>query len=116
MKTHFSASHLVDGYDGSCQNLHGHNWKLKIEVTAERKNDLGISVDFKELKQIVNPVIEKLDHEFLNDLDILGDRNPTAENIAEFIYHKIKEELPESAKMDKITVWETEKYSITYKE
>ena len=116
MKTHFSASHLVEGYEGDCKKLHGHNWKIQVRVKTDIQNEIGISFDFKTLKGIVEPLIQKLDHEFLNDLDLLEGKNPTAENLSEFIYYKVKEQLPEEAEMDKITVWETDKYSITYEE
>lgn len=115
-RTHFSASHHVRDYPGKCKNLHGHNWKIKVEVRTKRKDEIGISVDFKQLKKIVKPVIDRFDHKYLNDLDHFKKKNPTAENIAEFLYQEIDNRLPENVKMHKITVWETDKYSVTYQE
>ncbi len=114
--THFSAAHEIKGYKGKCSNLHGHNWKIKVEVLANKTNEIGICIDFKELKAITNKVIEKFDHKYLNDLDSFKDNNPTAENISRYLYTKIKTILPEGIKMDSVTTWETDKYSINYSE
>jgi 6-pyruvoyltetrahydropterin/6-carboxytetrahydropterin synthase len=116
IRTHFSASHRVKRYPGKCKNLHGHNWKVKLEVRTDYKDELGMSFDFKELKKIVQPIIDKFDHQYLNDLDFLNDINPTAENIAELLYTETAKKLPEHVSMHRVTIWETDKYSITYQE
>lgn len=115
-RTHFSASHRVQDYPGKCKNLHGHNWKIKVEVKTDQQDEIGISVDFKELKKIVQPVIEKFDHQYLNDLPFLEGANPTAEKIAEYLYHEIEKKLPENVQIHQVVVWETDKYSIAYRE
>lgn len=115
-ETHFSASHRIRDYQGKCKDMHGHNWKIKVEVRTEHKNEIGLSMDFKDLKAVVNPVIDRFDHKYLNELDFLKGINPTAENIAEYMYYEIKSKLPKKVEMSKITVWETDKYSISYRE
>ena len=114
-KTHFSASHRIEGYNGKCKNMHGHNWEVKVEIKTYEQNELGITLDFKDLKKIVNNVIDKFDHTYLNDLNFL-DGKPTAENISKYIYYAIDDRLDENSDIHQVTVKETDKYSITYKE
>jgi len=97
---HFSASHFLPNYNGKCENLHGHNYKLIITITDQVQDD-GMVMDYKKIKEIVNEkIINKTDHTHLNDLL----ENPTTENIAAWIWDELKNELP----LNKITVYETE--------
>lgn len=114
--SHFASSHQIVGYDGKCSNMHGHTWKVKVEVKADHVNEIGICFDFKSLKELINSIIDDLDHQNLNQLEPFKDMNPTAENIARYLYQTIKAKLPENIKIYQITVWESEKYSVIYKE
>ncbi len=114
--SHFASSHQIVGYDGKCSNMHGHTWKIKVEVSTGNVDKIGICYDFKSLKELINSVVGQLDHQNLNQLPPFKDKNPTAENIAYYLYHEIQEILPESVEMNQITVWESEKYSVIYKE
>ena len=96
--------------------MHGHTWNIKVEVKTNVVNKIGICFDFKSLKQIIESVIEPLDHQNLNAIEPFNKQNPTAENISFHLYHSIKEKLPDEIKMHQITVWESEKYSVIYKE
>ena len=116
IESHFSGAHQVKGYDGSCDNLHGHNWKVKAEIVSEKPDKIGICFDFKELKQITNSVIDNLDHTYLNEIKPFDKANPTAENIAKYFYDQIKAKLPQNVKISQVTIWESEKYSVTYRE
>ena len=102
----FAASHFLTKYHGKCENLHGHNYKIVITIEGPVKDD-GMVLDFKKIKEKVNSkVIDKLDHTHLNDtID-----NPSAENLAIWIWDKIKDDLP----LKEITVYETEDYFCTY--
>ncbi len=103
---HFAASHFLTKYHGKCENLHGHNYKILITIEGTVKED-GMVIDFKIIKDIVNKkVIDKLDHNHLNDII----DNPSAENLAVWIWDKIKEDLP----LKKITIYETEDYACEY--
>lgn len=103
---HFAASHFLTKYHGKCENLHGHNYKVIITIEGEVKED-GMVIDFKIIKDIVNKkVMDKLDHSHLNDTI----ENPSAENLAVWIWDKIKDDLP----LKKITIFETEDYSCEY--
>ncbi|MFP4547791.1 MAG: 6-carboxytetrahydropterin synthase QueD [Fidelibacterota bacterium] len=114
--SHFASSHQIVGYDGKCSNMHGHTWKIKVEVKTDKVDEIGICYDFKSLKQLINTIVDDLDHQNLNQLPPFRDNNPTAENIAHFLYHAIKKILPDEVEMHQITVWESEKYSVIYKE
>jgi 6-pyruvoyltetrahydropterin/6-carboxytetrahydropterin synthase len=103
----FAASHFLTKYHGKCENLHGHNYKVIITIEGPIKED-GMVLDFKEVKSIVNKkVIDKIDHTHLNDLL----ENPSAENLAVWIWGEIKDSLP---MLKRIKVYETEDYSCTY--
>lgn len=102
----FAASHFLTKYHGKCENLHGHNYKIVVTIEGPVKED-GMVLDFKIIKSTVNEnVIDILDHTHLNDtID-----NPSAENLAVWIWDKLKDKLP----LKKIAVYETEDYSCEY--
>ena len=102
----FAASHFLTKYHGKCENLHGHNYKIIVTIRGEIQQD-GMVMDFKIIKQKVNEkVIDILDHSHLNDTM----ENPSAENLAIWIWEKLKNDLP----LTKIGVYETEDYYCEY--
>lgn len=109
----FSAAHKLRGYKGKCENLHGHNWKVEISVSSEKLDKLGMIIDFKELRRKLNTVLEKLDHKNLNDLAYFKKVNPTSENIAKFIYDRIKDK---GLRIKAVVVWESDTACATYEE
>ena len=114
--THFAASHQLHGYQGACRALHGHTWKVRIEIKTTFVDDVGISFDFKMLKELAHQTIDKLDHNHINDIPPFDELNPTAEHISRYIYDEIKVKLPEHAAMSEVTVWESDSYAISYSE
>ena len=105
----FNAAHRLRGYRGKCENLHGHNWKVSVSVKSQRLDKTGMVLDFKELKQKINSIIDKLDHSYLNNLEFFRKNNPTSENIARYIYDSIIRKIKKSVyKISKVTVWETD--------
>ncbi len=115
VKTHFSSAHKLFNYNGECSFLHGHNWKVIVYARTTKLNSIGISLDFKEFKKIVNLEIDKLDHKYLNEMPEFKDMNPTAENIAQFIYKKLSEKVnDDDLKIHMIEIWETEKQGVKY--
>ena len=89
----FDASHFLPDYKGKCERVHGHTYRLIVEVGGEPKDD-GMVMDFSKLKDIVNEsIIEKLDHSNLNDLF----ENPTAERIAGWIFKELEKKIPVSS-------------------
>ncbi|MFH1836734.1 MAG: 6-carboxytetrahydropterin synthase QueD [Candidatus Omnitrophota bacterium] len=109
----FSGAHNLRGYKGKCEDLHGHNWKIEVKVCAEKLDDIGMVLDFKELKTRLEDVISDLDHKYLNELKYFKKDNPTSENLAKYIYDRISKRSPE-LKIKSVTVWETDTSSATY--
>ena len=95
----FEAAHLLphvpEGH--KCARLHGHSFKVEVHVSGKVDEKLGWIMDFGDIKKVVNPVIKKLDHYYLND--IAGLENPTSENIAKWIWQVLKPELPSLSKL-----------------
>lgn len=117
----FEAAHRLYGYNGKCRNLHGHSWIVELSVSGTNQDDVGIVVDFKVLKGMLNDLLDRLDHQFLNDIPYFKDNNlnPTAENLSKFIFDTLKEN--EIFKNDSgntlnyIKVWESPKACVIYR-
>jgi 6-pyruvoyltetrahydropterin/6-carboxytetrahydropterin synthase len=113
----FSAAHQLRGYRGKCEALHGHNWRVQVTVSSDKLNDIGIAIDFHDLKAISNEVILSLDHSFLNEVFPFTEINPSSENIAKWIFESIKKKIEgETCNLSSVTVWENETASATYYE
>ncbi|MBQ5999410.1 MAG: 6-carboxytetrahydropterin synthase QueD [Treponema sp.] len=105
----FAAAHFLRDYNGKCENLHGHNYKVYAHVRGETLNEGGMLLDFTKLKAALRTVIGKLDHTNLNDIEYF-DQNPSAERIATYIYENIIKFLKEegddlSWKQDSKSAW-----------
>lgn len=116
IETQFAAAHQLRGYKGKCENMHGHNWRVQVSISSEKLNDIGIVIDFNDLKKITNEVISALDHSYLNEVFPFTEINPSSENIAKWIFESLKKRLEDSVKVNSITVWESENSSATYYE
>lgn len=113
----FASAHSLRGYPGDCANLHGHNWKIEVEVIGEKLNDIGMVIDFKMIKKEAKAVIKELDHTFLNDHPHFKTTNPTAENIAQYLYTQIQSRIEsDHVRMHRITVWENDRNCVIYSE
>ena len=111
--SNFSSAHKLRGYKGKCENIHGHNWKVEVAISSESINDIGIVVDFKDVKAKLEEVLKDLDHKDLNSLPYFKEVNPTSENIAKFIFDEFKKKnLPASH----VSVWEADDSKATYME
>ena len=112
----FSAAHALRGYRGKCENLHGHNWKVEVYVRGARLDEIGMLVDFKDLKEATRGVMRHLDHLNLNELKPFDNElNPSSEHLAGFILHKVAERINnDRVKVYKVRVWETPSTSATY--
>ncbi|MCD6293598.1 MAG: 6-carboxytetrahydropterin synthase QueD, partial [Deltaproteobacteria bacterium] len=93
VQTHFSAAHALRGYPGDCARVHGHNWIIDVFVRCSELNEIGIGIDFREIKDSVKRVLKNLDHFNLNELPAFQDVNPTSENIAGFLYRELSKQL-----------------------
>ena len=115
--TDFAAAHSLRDYPGDCKRLHGHNWKLEIEVSGSELDETGMLVDFKEVKQATKKVADTLDHRYLNEIEPFDKINPTAENIAAHLYHHIGAQINSNrVQIAAVTVWETDRACIRYSE
>jgi len=110
---YFSAAHSLRGYKGKCEALHGHNWKVEAVVSCSKLNSLGMVLDFKELKEKLDKVLSFIDHRYLNDIGFFKKINPTSENLARYIFEKLKKH---NLKLKAVTVWESEDACATFKE
>lgn len=111
VKDDFSGAHNLRGYKGKCEKLHGHNWKVEVEIAKNKLNDQGMVLDFKKMKKLLSKVLDKLDHKYLNDLPYFKKYNPTSENISKYIYNLIKKDITDLAK---VTIWETDSSSASF--
>jgi 6-pyruvoyltetrahydropterin/6-carboxytetrahydropterin synthase len=108
----FCAAHFLMGYDGKCSNLHGHNWQVKLCVQGDELNEIGILVDFKVLKSLLNTILDALDHQNLNDLAPFAGINPSCEHVATHIKTEFSKVCPTPASVAWLEVWETASYGV----
>ncbi len=115
--TDFSSAHSLRDYPGDCNRLHGHNWKLEVEATATSVDHTGMAIDFRTLKSAAREVAARLDHRFLNEVAPFDRLNPTAENIAEYLYKEI-EKMVSTPQLwiSAVVLWETERACVRYTE
>jgi len=118
VQDYFSSAHYLRNYKGSCENLHGHNWKVELLVEGSQLNNSDILIDFKILKSILKETLNELDHKLLNEIPYFKNINPSSERLAEYIFKKIKDKLSQysNIKVKEVTVYETDKASATYYE
>lgn len=115
IKTHFSGGHHLRNYPGNCEKPHGHNWKVKVTVRANELDQLGMGIDFKNLKNCVNRVVDELDHTDLNDHPAFRDINPSSEHIAMHLFNELKNELQtDRYQLYSVTVRETDTSGVIY--
>ncbi|MBM3244896.1 MAG: 6-carboxytetrahydropterin synthase QueD [Candidatus Omnitrophica bacterium] len=113
VESNFSSAHNLRGYKGKCEELHGHNWKVMVELERDSLDKLGMVFDFQFVKKELYKVLEKLDHKYLNKVSYFKRVNPTSEALAKYIYGLLKRKLKN---IKSVTVWESENCSATYHE
>ncbi len=117
IRTSFAAAHNLMNYQGDCENLHGHNWKVEVAVTARELDKAGLGIDFKILKREAGEIINELDHKYLNDNPAFKDISPSSEHISKYLYDRISKRMNnDNIKVDSITVWESDNASACYYE
>ncbi|MFN2309521.1 MAG: 6-carboxytetrahydropterin synthase QueD [Gammaproteobacteria bacterium] len=115
--TEFASAHTLRGYPGACARLHGHNWKVEVEVVARALDAIGMGVDFKVIKTAARAIGDRLDHRYLNDLEPFTEINPTAENIAAYFYRELSQALNNGhIRVSSVTLWETDRACVRYAE
>jgi 6-pyruvoyltetrahydropterin/6-carboxytetrahydropterin synthase len=115
VESKFAAAHQLRGYKGKCENLHGHNWRVTVAVTAERLNEQGLAIDFHDLKKALRDVLDQLEHTFLNEIFPFTQINPSSENLAKWIYDTLAKKLnDDNIEVASVTVWESDSASASY--
>ncbi len=113
----FSGAHRLRGYEGKCESLHGHNWKVRVFAGSETLDSLGMVIDFKKLKKCLADVVERLDHKDLNAVPPFDELNPSAENIARYFYDELGRQINDDrVRVIRVMVWESEGSCATYYE
>ncbi len=117
-KTHFSSAHFLRNYPGNCEKLHGHNWQVKVVVEGKELNDIGVLIDFRELKTYLSKIIKGLDHINLNEHPAFLKQNPSSELIAKYIFDELKLALKDkkNVRIKSVCVCETSSTGAIYKE
>jgi 6-pyruvoyltetrahydropterin/6-carboxytetrahydropterin synthase len=113
----FAAGHALRNYKGKCENVHGHNFKVRVVIEGEKLDETGLLVDFLDVKAAMQTIIDRLDHVFLNEVAPFDVKNPSAENIAEYFYSEIERSLKSvvPVRVREVKVWETDIQSATYR-
>jgi 6-pyruvoyltetrahydropterin/6-carboxytetrahydropterin synthase len=114
----FASGHYLRNYHGRCENPHGHNYKVRVTLRGRELDGTGLLLDFKMLKEVLRPVIDRIDHQMLNDLEPFTTLNPSAENIARYFFDQTNEQLAEMTggrvRVKDCTIWETDTTTATY--
>ena len=115
--SHFDAAHCIEGYKGKCARIHGHTWRVSVTVKAKELGELGLSIDFKDIVTALESVVQRFDHQVLNEISEFTHLNPTAENIARLLFELLSEKLNgENVRVLSVTVGEGEMNRVTYKQ
>lgn len=114
---HFSAAHHLEGYRGGCEAQHGHNWEVEVFIAGEKLDEIGMLVDFRDVKDALATELGKLDHRDLNTLEVFDNGNPTSERIAEFLFNGLSGRLnTEDRRVSRVSVQETPGAKASYRE
>jgi len=113
----FAAGHALRNYKGKCENVHGHNYRCQVTLAGNELDEIGLLVDFVELKRVVHAVLDRMDHQWLNEFPPFNKLNPSAENMAKYIYDEVSSGLgTANARVSAVRLWETDTASATYRE
>jgi 6-pyruvoyltetrahydropterin/6-carboxytetrahydropterin synthase len=112
----FASAHALRNYKGACENVHGHNWKVQVVIEGEKLDQAGMLIDFLEVKRMMDCIVARLDHRFLNEVPPFDAVNPSAENLAEHFCEQMTEMMAGMpARVKEIKIWETAIQSATYR-
>jgi 6-pyruvoyltetrahydropterin/6-carboxytetrahydropterin synthase len=113
----FAAGHALRNYHGKCENVHGHNYRCQVTIEGDQLDSIGLLVDFVELKRVVHSVLDRMDHQWLNEFPPFDAINPSAENMARYIHDEVHAGLKasERVRIASVKLWETDTCSATYR-
>ena len=116
----FAAGHFLRNYKGKCENPHGHNYKVLVTLQGRELDRAGLLLDFKDLKYAIKGVVEKLDHQMINEVEPFTVVNPSAENLAKYFYEQTNVRLKDVTEgrvwVKQVTMFETDTTNATYYE
>ena len=113
--TEFSAAHNLRNFRGKCEALHGHNWKVEVVLSGKNLDESGVVLDFAEVKGATSEIMSEIDHRYLNDLPFFMENNPSSENIARYIFHRLQEKIDnDRVRIRRVTAWESQDACASY--
>jgi 6-pyruvoyltetrahydropterin/6-carboxytetrahydropterin synthase len=116
VESHFDAAHFLRGYQGKCEALHGHRFRVVARISAAGLDDAGMAYDFTELKKHLNDILSKFDHICLNEVPPFDEINPSSEHLATTIYNELKKKLAlPPVSVSSVEVWESPQSCATYR-
>ncbi|MFC1957967.1 6-carboxytetrahydropterin synthase QueD [Chloroflexota bacterium] len=115
VEQHFDAAHFLRGYQGKCESLHGHRFRVVVEIKASELDEVGMAYDFTALKQHLADILSRFDHTCINDVPPFDKMNPSSENIAATIYKELQPGLAEApVSLSYVEVWESPQSRAVY--
>jgi len=112
---HFAAAHQLVLYDGTLEPLHGHNWVVRVTVSADKLDGIGVVMDFHVLERVVDDVVTPMHNRHLNELAPFAARNPSTEHVALHVAEHVGVRLPAGVRLIAVEVWETPENSAIYR-
>ena len=113
--TEFSAAHNLRNFRGKCEALHGHNWKVEVVLSGKNLDASGVVLDFAEVKGATSEIMSEIDHRYLNDLPFFMENNPSSENIARYIFHRLQAKIDnDQVRIRRVTAWESQDACASY--
>jgi 6-pyruvoyltetrahydropterin/6-carboxytetrahydropterin synthase len=112
----FAAGHALRDYKGKCENLHGHNYKVRVTVEGENLDSTGLLIDFGDLRAAMKSIVDRFDHQFLNEMPPFDEVNPSAENIARYFSDHLHPRIQRNGlRVQAVTVWESDTTAATFR-
>jgi 6-pyruvoyltetrahydropterin/6-carboxytetrahydropterin synthase len=111
----FSAAHNLRAYQGKCEHLHGHNWRVDLRLAGDAVGEDGLLLDFRDAKDILRDVLDRFDHAYLNEVPPFDRLNPSSENLARVIAEGVAERLPAHVRVAAVTAWESDRCGATWR-
>jgi 6-pyruvoyltetrahydropterin/6-carboxytetrahydropterin synthase len=106
----FAAAHAIRGHTRGCQNLHGHNYRVRVQLRAVELDPLGMVLDFADLKAMMREIVGPFDHQVINEIPPFDERNTTAELLSQYVFEEVERRLAgqERVRVVRVEVWETD--------
>jgi 6-pyruvoyltetrahydropterin/6-carboxytetrahydropterin synthase len=106
----FAAAHSIRGHTRGCENLHGHNYRVRVHLRTEQLDHLGMVLDFADLKEMMQEILGPFDHRVINDIPPFDERNTTAELFSEYVFQEVSRRLQDQdrVRVARVEVWEND--------